>query len=178
MRRKPDIKYQNNHKILFNCLKIQLEILKNCAPTLKSGGIMVYSTCTIAKEENQMVVAEFLTAHPEFEKIELDLEMKLQPAIHEQMLVLYPENVYDRRLSLFVQCEKIAKRGGQKDGDSISIRHRQAAQYESRLCKCFTNQAGMYLAILADGMGGHLAGDVASKMAVDGLGCCLVDLNY
>lgn len=28
----------------------------------------------------------------------------------------------------------------------------------------------MYLAILADGMGGHLAGDVASKMAVDGLG--------
>lgn len=34
----------------------------------------------------------------------------------------------------------------------------------------FTNQAGMYLAILADGMGGHLAGDVASKMAVDGLG--------
>ncbi|MFC4772488.1 Stp1/IreP family PP2C-type Ser/Thr phosphatase [Enterococcus hermanniensis] len=34
----------------------------------------------------------------------------------------------------------------------------------------FTNQSGMYLAILADGMGGHLAGDVASKMAVDGLG--------
>lgn len=28
----------------------------------------------------------------------------------------------------------------------------------------FTNQAGMYLAILTDGMGGHLAGDVASKM--------------
>ena len=38
-----------------------------------------------------MVVAEFLTAHPEFEKIELDLEMKIQPAVHEQMLVLYPE---------------------------------------------------------------------------------------
>lgn len=34
----------------------------------------------------------------------------------------------------------------------------------------FTNQTDMYLAILADGMGGHLAGDVASKMAVDGLG--------
>lgn len=34
----------------------------------------------------------------------------------------------------------------------------------------FTNQSGMDLAILADGMGGHLAGDVASKMAVDGLG--------
>lgn len=49
--------------------KIQLEILKNCAPTLKSGGIMVYSTCTIAKEENQKVIAEFLAAHPDFEKL-------------------------------------------------------------------------------------------------------------
>lgn len=91
MRRKPDIKYQKQPQDFVQLPKIQLEILKNCAPTLKSGGIMVYSTCTIAKEENQMVVAEFLTAHPEFEKIELDLEMKLQPAIHEQMLVLYPE---------------------------------------------------------------------------------------
>lgn len=34
----------------------------------------------------------------------------------------------------------------------------------------FVNQAQKSLAILADGMGGHLAGDVASKMAVNGLG--------
>ncbi|GCF95797.1 protein phosphatase [Enterococcus florum] len=34
----------------------------------------------------------------------------------------------------------------------------------------FVNKQGYSLAILADGMGGHLAGDVASKMAVNGLG--------
>lgn len=34
----------------------------------------------------------------------------------------------------------------------------------------FVNQTQKSLAILADGMGGHLAGDVASKMAVNGLG--------
>lgn len=36
--------------------------------------------------------------------------------------------------------------------------------------KVFRNQLGIQLAILADGMGGHLAGDVASKMAVTDLG--------
>lgn len=34
----------------------------------------------------------------------------------------------------------------------------------------FNNQAGTKLAVLADGMGGHLAGDVASKMVVNGVG--------
>lgn len=34
----------------------------------------------------------------------------------------------------------------------------------------FKNKAGITLAILADGMGGHQAGDVASKMAVEGMG--------
>ena len=34
----------------------------------------------------------------------------------------------------------------------------------------FKNKAGITLAILADGMGGHQAGDVASKMAVEGIG--------
>ena len=52
---------------------------------------MVYSTCTIARAENQQVVAEFLATQPDFEKIDLALEEKLQPAIREQMLILYPE---------------------------------------------------------------------------------------
>lgn len=91
MRRKPDIKYQKKPEDFVQLPKIQLEILKNCAPALKSGGIMVYSTCTIAVEENQQVIDGFLASHPDFEKIELDLEAKLEPAIHEQMLVLYPE---------------------------------------------------------------------------------------
>ncbi|MGV3465490.1 MAG: Stp1/IreP family PP2C-type Ser/Thr phosphatase [Heyndrickxia sp.] len=38
-----------------------------------------------------------------------------------------------------------------------------------------TNMSGAYLAIVADGMGGHNAGDVASKMAVDVLRECWLD---
>jgi 16S rRNA (cytosine967-C5)-methyltransferase len=91
MRRKPDIKYQKQPQDFVQLPNIQLEILKNCAPTLKSGGILVYSTCTTAKEENQQVVNEFLNENSNFEKIDLNLEAKLEPAIHDQMLVLYPE---------------------------------------------------------------------------------------
>lgn len=91
MRRKPDIKYQKRPQDFVQLPKIQLEILKNCAPTLKSGGIMVYSTCTITPEENQQVITKFLAEQPDFEKIELAITPKLQPALHEKMLILYPE---------------------------------------------------------------------------------------
>lgn len=56
------------------CAERQLEILHNASLCLKDGGMMVYSTCTFAPEENEMVVASFLEKHPEFrlEKIASD----------------------------------------------------------------------------------------------------------
>ena len=41
----------------------------------------------------------------------------------------------------------------------------------------FTNQAGIKLAVLADGMGGHRAGDIASQMAVTNLGTAWENLS-
>lgn len=91
MRRKPDIKYQKRPEDFHQLPKIQRAILESCAPTLKKGGVLVYSTCTITSEENQEVIAAFLQEHPEFEKIELTVNSIVQPAIHDQQLVLYPE---------------------------------------------------------------------------------------
>ena len=48
------------------CARRQLEILSNCAPTLKAGGQLLYSTCTYSIEENEGVVTEFLRLHPDF----------------------------------------------------------------------------------------------------------------
>ena len=45
-----------------------------------------------------------------------------------------------------------------------------AKKYEPRLCQRFENQQHITFAVLADGMGGHQAGDVASQMAVNNLG--------
>ena len=48
------------------CARRQAEILHSAAQMLKPGGRLVYSTCTFAPEEDEMAVAAFLEAHPEF----------------------------------------------------------------------------------------------------------------
>ncbi len=49
------------------CANRQGEILHSAAKMLRPGGRLVYSTCTFAPEEDEMAVAAFLEAHPEFE---------------------------------------------------------------------------------------------------------------
>ncbi len=46
--------------------KTQGLLLRHAAELLVPGGIMVYSTCTIIRDENDQVVEEFLLEHPEF----------------------------------------------------------------------------------------------------------------
>ena len=90
MRRKPDIRYHKSAADFEQLPKIQLEILERAAHTLKQWGIMVYSTCTITREENQEVVAAFLSKHPEFKKIDVVVDEILRPSIEDQMLTIYP----------------------------------------------------------------------------------------
>ncbi|MDE5990490.1 MAG: RsmF rRNA methyltransferase first C-terminal domain-containing protein [Clostridia bacterium] len=49
------------------CKVRQLDILAEAVKMLKSGGRIVYSTCTFSKEENEEVVDEFLSKYPDFE---------------------------------------------------------------------------------------------------------------
>ena len=48
------------------CAHRQAQILDSAAKLLRSGGRLVYSTCTFAPEENEQAVAAFLERHPEF----------------------------------------------------------------------------------------------------------------
>lgn len=52
------------------CANRQLQILKDASKALKEGGILVYSTCTYALEENEQIVARFLNEQKEM--IQLD----------------------------------------------------------------------------------------------------------
>lgn len=49
------------------CAERQAEILENAAKCLKSGGTIIYATCTFSLEENEMTVDRFLKTHPDFE---------------------------------------------------------------------------------------------------------------
>ncbi len=70
IRRKPEIKYKSLSEFA-ELPELQYRILENAARYLKSGGTLVYSTCTILRQENEDVVERFLKAHPEFEAVPL-----------------------------------------------------------------------------------------------------------
>ena len=67
MHDKPDIKYRVTEKDLGSLVELQKRILDACAPYVAVGGLLVYATCTILKDENERQVREFLMRHPEFE---------------------------------------------------------------------------------------------------------------
>ena len=68
IRRKPEIRYKNLDDIK-ELPKIQLDILSTSSRYLKQGGQMIYSTCTLNKKENEMVVREFLNNNSDFSLI-------------------------------------------------------------------------------------------------------------
>lgn len=72
IRKKPDIRYKDV-KELKELPKLQLEILKNVSKYLKSGGVFVYSTCTVLSRENSDIIKKFLANNSEFCAIEEDV---------------------------------------------------------------------------------------------------------
>lgn len=49
-----------------SCKERQLQILNSAKNALKDNGVLVYSTCTFSKEENEQVIEEFLAENPDF----------------------------------------------------------------------------------------------------------------
>ncbi|MCM3386701.1 16S rRNA (cytosine(967)-C(5))-methyltransferase RsmB [Ureibacillus chungkukjangi] len=93
MRRKPDIKYTKREEDLSRLHEIQLQLLDNAVKVLKKGGRLVYSTCTINKEENEETVQAFLASHPEMETVPLEnLPKELLEKSQGGMLQVFPQD--------------------------------------------------------------------------------------
>ena len=80
VRRHPDIKWLRRKKDLISFALQQSEILQSLWPLLTQGGLLLYATCSVFKQENQEVVDRFLTQHPDARQLPTDLaEGKLLP---------------------------------------------------------------------------------------------------
>ena len=72
IRKKPDIRYKDP-KDMVRLPDLQLKILCQQARYVKPGGTVIYSTCTLVRDENEGVVEAFLKCHPNFYLEPLDL---------------------------------------------------------------------------------------------------------
>jgi len=88
IRKKPDIRYKNLEE-LKALPQLQLAILENQARYVKRGGVLIYSTCTVLKQENEDVVARFLEKNTEFYLEPLALP-EVFPKNESGMLTLIP----------------------------------------------------------------------------------------
>lgn len=68
IRRKPEIRYKDL-SFVDNLTELQYNILINTSKILKAGGILVYSTCTLNRAENEAVCERFLEENTDFERI-------------------------------------------------------------------------------------------------------------
>ncbi len=66
LRRRPELKWRRAEGDLAELAALQSKLLEGAAPVVASGGLLVYSACTMTREETVEVVDTFLAAHPEF----------------------------------------------------------------------------------------------------------------
>lgn len=67
---KPELKYRIDVKNLSSLISVQREILSNGIRYLKKNGTIMYSTCTLNKEENENVIKKVLMSFPDVEIVE------------------------------------------------------------------------------------------------------------
>ena len=126
------------------CAQRQTEILENAAKAIKPGGRLVYSTCTFAPEENECVVASFLSSHPEFTLVPINVAWGRPGFSADIIRDVCPtiEGGYD-----LTKCRRILPQDGgeghfialfHKDGES----NRPTASTNSNAKHSFIDEAG------------------------------------
>ncbi|MCM2273122.1 MAG: 16S rRNA (cytosine(967)-C(5))-methyltransferase RsmB, partial [candidate division Zixibacteria bacterium] len=61
------LRWAKSEQDIENLAKIQAKMIDRAAKLVKPGGILVYSTCTIIRKENDQVIEEFLLRNKKFE---------------------------------------------------------------------------------------------------------------
>jgi 16S rRNA (cytosine967-C5)-methyltransferase len=59
---RPDARWRKSPKTIERLVEVQRQVLLSAASALRSGGVLVYATCTISRRENEDRIADLLTA--------------------------------------------------------------------------------------------------------------------
>ena len=95
-RRHPETRAEWNENAPAGCAIRQKRILESAFSMLKPGGRLVYSTCTLSREENEEVIEALLRAHPDFSPVDFSVPAApVEPLrSHKGMLRIYPHKVH------------------------------------------------------------------------------------
>ena len=74
--RNPDIRWSLSKDKINKLITLQEKLLESIFPLLKRNGTLVYSTCTICPEENNLLIKKFLSKNKE---LKLDIERQIFP---------------------------------------------------------------------------------------------------
>lgn len=96
LRRNPDLKWRQTPQDIIELTAKQTRILERAAKLVKAGGLLVYATCSLIKEENEQIAEAFLASHAEFKLVpahevlaqqQIDLNtgdyLKMLPHLHQ-----------------------------------------------------------------------------------------------
>jgi 16S rRNA (cytosine967-C5)-methyltransferase len=76
MRRRVELRWRIRPEEITRLAATQLQLLQNAARRTRPGGVVVYSTCSLEREENQQVVTRFFASNNDFR---LDAEREITP---------------------------------------------------------------------------------------------------
>ena len=88
IRKKPDIRFKDPAP-LKDLPRVQSAILHNAARYVRPGGVLLYSTCTLLRRENEQVVEDFLSCHEAFKAEDFTLPQNIGSS-WDGMMTLWP----------------------------------------------------------------------------------------
>lgn len=86
IRRHPDIKLLRKQDDIKNLTQDQAQILNALWPLLKSGGMLLYATCSVLPEENTLQIQHFLQQHADAELLPINSKWGQQQVTGKQIL--------------------------------------------------------------------------------------------
>ena len=120
LRRNPDVKWRQPPEAIGEMQAKQISILDGAARLVKSGGRLVYATCSLLNEENDVVAAQFIESHPDFTLVPMSqvlAEQKIELEMGDYLKLLPHKHQTDGFFAAVFERKPMAKKAVVKDED-------------------------------------------------------------